>query len=81
MDWARRNGSRTTSQGFIEILNFQHFVKHMVFEWTGEKEKTKSIKNWVPVSVVVELECGTCHFSVYIKTIGMFYLHFYSLLY
>lgn len=54
---ARGDGSRTTSQGFVEILNFRHFVKHTVFERTGEKEKTKNIKNWVPVSVVVELEC------------------------
>lgn len=48
---------RNTSQGFVEILNFKHFVKHTVFERTGEKEKTKLVRSWVPVSVVVELEC------------------------
>jgi len=57
MDKSRRNGSRTTSQGFVEILCFQHFADHTVFERTGEKEKIKFLKKWVTVSVVVELEC------------------------
>ena len=58
MDKSRRNGSRTTSQGFVEILCFQHFARHTVFDRADEKEKTKSVKSCVPVSVVVELECG-----------------------
>lgn len=55
---ARGDGGRTTSQGFVEILCFQHFARHTVFEQIGEKEKNKLIKSWVPVSVVVELGYG-----------------------
>ncbi len=47
---------RNTSKGFVEILNFRHFADHVVFEQADEKVKTKNIRSWVPVSVVVELE-------------------------
>lgn len=42
----------------VEILNFRHFADHKVFEQSGEKEKTKSIRSRVTVYVVVELESG-----------------------
>lgn len=48
---------RNTLQGFVEILNFRHFADYVVFEQIGKKEKNKSIRSWVSVSVVVELEC------------------------
>ncbi len=42
----------------IEIANFRHFFKHIVFTGGGDKIRNKEIKNYINVSVVVDIECG-----------------------
>ena len=48
-----------TTKNYVEILNFRHFFKHMVFTSEGDKIRNKEIKNYINVSVVVDIECGT----------------------
>lgn len=43
---------------FVEILSFRHFFKHIVFTGEGDKIRNKEIKNYINVSVVVDIECG-----------------------
>lgn len=43
---------------YVEILNFRHFFKHIVFTSEGDKIRNKEIKNYINVSVVVDIECG-----------------------
>ena len=45
-------------KNYVEILNFRHFFKHMVFTGDGEKYRNKVIKDYINVSVVVDIECG-----------------------
>ena len=44
--------------GYVEILRFRHFVKHVVFSGNGEKYRNKELKKYINISVVVELVCG-----------------------
>lgn len=59
---AQRKNSRdlcvATKKNYVEILNFRHFHRHMVFINDGEKLRNKEIKNYINVSVVVDIECG-----------------------
>ena len=48
----------STSGEIVEILNFRHFFKHIVFTSEGDKTRNKEIKNYINVSVVVDIECG-----------------------
>ena len=47
-----------TKTNYVEILNFRHFFKHIVFTSGGDKIRNKEIKNYINVSVVVDIECG-----------------------
>ena len=47
-----------TKTNYVEILNFRHFFKHIVFTGEGDKIRNKEIKNYINVSVVVDIECG-----------------------
>ena len=53
-----RDYSVDTKKNYVEILNFRHFFKHMVFTGDGEKYRNKVIKDYINVSVVVDIECG-----------------------
>ncbi|EGT3844960.1 hypothetical protein DBN17_10480 [Clostridioides difficile] len=53
-----RDYSVDTKKNYVEILNFRHFFKHMVFTGDGEKCRNKVIKDYINVSVVVDIECG-----------------------
>lgn len=44
--------------GYIEILCFKHFFKHFVFTENDEKFKNKVLKNYINVSVAVDMVCG-----------------------
>ena len=47
-----------TKTNYVEILNFRHFFKNIVFTSEGDKIRNKEIKNYINVSVVVDIECG-----------------------
>ena len=47
-----------TKRNYIEILNFRYFFQHIVFTSEGDKIRNKEIKNYINVSVVVDIECG-----------------------
>ncbi len=47
-----------TKEEYVEILEFTHFFKHIVFTSEGDKIRNKEIKNYINVSVVVDIECG-----------------------
>ena len=47
-----------TTNKFVEILCFKHFVKHFVFNEYGDKYRNKSLKDYITVSVVVDMGCG-----------------------
>lgn len=42
---------------YVEILCFRHFFKHIVFTGEGDKIRNTVIKNYINVSVVVNIEC------------------------
>ena len=46
------------TENFIEILRFRHFHRHIVFTDEGEKMRNKEIKDYINVSVVVDIEWG-----------------------
>lgn len=47
-----------TKTNYVAILNFRRFSKHIVFTGEGDKIRNKEIKNYINVSVVVDIECG-----------------------
>ena len=46
------------SDRYLEILEFKHFCKHISFGGEGEKSRNKTIKNYITVRVVIDMECG-----------------------
>ena len=50
--------SVATKPKYVEILDFKHFVKHIVFNLDGDKFRNKEIKNYVVVKVVIDMVCG-----------------------
>nr|WP_254904797.1 hypothetical protein [Clostridium tyrobutyricum] len=50
--------SFATKKTYVEILDFKHFLKHIVFIENDDKSRNKEIKNYINVSVVVDIECG-----------------------
>lgn len=54
----RRDYCVDTKKRYVEILNFRHFHKHIVFTNEGEKMRNKEIKDYINVSVVVDIEWG-----------------------
>ena len=58
LDNTYRDGSVDTKKKLVEIFRFKHFVKHFVFSENDDKFKNKTLKRYVMVSVVVDMECG-----------------------
>lgn len=50
--------SVATTSRYVEILDFKHFVKHMVFNPEGEKYRKKELKNYIIVKVAIDMVCG-----------------------
>jgi hypothetical protein len=55
---ARGDDSVDTKSIYVEILRFKHFTRHMVFTGNDKKSRNKEIKNYINVSVVVDIVCG-----------------------
>lgn len=47
-----------TTSRYVEILYLKHFYKHIVFTGEGDKIRNKVIKDYINVSVVIDIECG-----------------------
>ena len=47
-----------TKRKLVEILRFQHFARHVVFDAEGDKLRNKRIEDYITVSVVIDMECG-----------------------
>lgn len=58
MDNTCRNDNVATKTLRLEILNFRHFYRHVVFTGEGEKIRNKEIRDYFNVSVVIDLDCG-----------------------
>ena len=52
------DGSRTTQKGYIEILEFTHFVEFFSFNRIAENHKEKELVRKVTVVVALDLGCG-----------------------
>ena len=53
-----RDNSVATKRNLVEILKFQHFYRHVVFDAEGDKLRNKRIEDYIMVSVVIDIECG-----------------------
>ena len=53
-----RDYSVATKRKLVEILKFRHFAPHVVFDAEGDKYRNKRTRNYITVSVVIDLECG-----------------------
>lgn len=47
-----------TKERLVEVLYFKQFYRHFVFTDEGEKMRNKEIKDYINVSVVVDIEWG-----------------------
>ena len=56
MDWACGDYCFATSKKYVEILSFKHFYRHVVFTSEGAKIRNKQIKDYIDVSVVIDIE-------------------------
>ena len=56
---------RTTQKGFIEILEFTHFVEFFSFNRITENHKEKELVRKVTVVVALDLGCGNTKNSEY----------------
>ena len=54
----RRDYNVATKRNLVEILRFQHFYRHVVFDGDGDKLRNKRIEDYISVSVVIDMECG-----------------------
>ena len=52
------DGGRTTQKGYVEILEFTHFVEFFSFNKIGENHKEKELVRKVTVVVALDLGCG-----------------------
>ena len=57
-DGSYRDYSVDTKKRYVEILNFRHFHKYIVFTDEVDKMSNKEIKDYINVSVVVDIEWG-----------------------
>ena len=64
---ARREYSFNTKENFVEILYFRHFYRHCIFVRDGEFERHKVVKDYVTVSVTVNLVCVDTNYQPVIK--------------
>ena len=56
---------RTTQKGYIEILEFTHFVEFFSFNRIDENHKEKELVRKVTVVVALDLGCGNTNNSEY----------------
>ena len=56
---------RTTQKGYVEILEFTHFVEFFSFKIIGENHKEKSLVKKVTVVVALDLGTGNTKNSEY----------------
>ena len=56
---------RTTQKGYVEILEFTHFVEFFSFNRTAENHKEKELVRKVTVVVALDLGCGNTKNSEY----------------
>ena len=62
---ARRDCGRTTQKGYVEILEFTHFVEFFSFNRIAEDYKEKELVRKVTVVVALDLGCGNTNNSEY----------------
>lgn len=60
-----RDGGRTTQKGYVEILEFTHFVEFFSFNRIAENHKEKELVRKVTVVVALDLGCGNTKNSEY----------------
>lgn len=56
---------RTTQKGYVEILEFTHFVEIFSFNRIAENHKEKELVRNVTVVVALDLGCGNTNNSEY----------------
>ena len=61
----RRDCGRTTQKGYVEILEFTHFVELFSFNRIAENHKEKELVRKVTVVVALDLGCGNTKNSEY----------------
>ena len=59
------DGGRTTQKGYVEILEFTHFVEIFGFNRISENYKEKELVKKVTVVVALEIGCGNTKNSEY----------------
>ena len=62
---AYRDNSCTTQKGYVEILEFTHFVEFFSFNRIAENHKEKELVRKVTVVVALDLGCGNTKNSEY----------------
>ena len=62
---ARRDNSCTTSDRYVKILEFRHFVEFFCFNRIAENHKEKELVRKVTVVVALDLGCGNTKNSEY----------------
>lgn len=62
---SRRDCGRTTQKGYVEILEFTHFVEFFSFNRIAENHKEKELVRKVTVVVALDLGCGNTKNSEY----------------
>ena len=61
----RRDCGRTTQKGYVEILEFTHFVEFFSFNKISENHREKDLVRKVTVVVALDLGCGNTKNSEY----------------
>ena len=59
------DGGVATKKGYVEILEFTHFVEFFSFNKIGENHKEKELVRKVTVVVALDLGCGNTKNSEY----------------
>ena len=62
---ARRDCGGTTQKGYVEILEFTHFVEFFSFNKISENHREKELVRKVTVVVALDLGCGNTKNSEY----------------
>ena len=52
------DGGVATKKGYVEILEFTHFVEFFSFNYVGDNHKEKELVRKVTVVVALDLGCG-----------------------
>ena len=64
-DEACGDGGVATKKGYVEILEFTHFVEFFSFNYVGDNHKEKELVRKVTVVVALDLGCGNTNNSEY----------------